>query len=95
MAQLFRNRAASARRARTALELTMQARAILKADNDTVVSVSEHSCGDPECGSQTVILVLRPRQPTEAIKIGKSLDAVTSIDLCNALAASTAGDASR
>ena len=72
----------------------MQTRAILKADNDTVVSVSEHSCGDPECGSQTVILVLRRRQPTEAIKIGKPLDAITSIDLCSALAASAAGDAS-
>jgi hypothetical protein len=90
MALLFRNRAAAARRARAALELTMQARTILKADNDTVVSVSEHSCGDPECGSQTVILVLRPRQPTEAIKIGKPLEAVTSIDLCSALAASAA-----
>jgi hypothetical protein len=94
MALSFRNRAASARRARAALELTRQARAILKADNDTVVSVSEHSCGDPECGSQTVILVLRPRQPTEAIKIGKPLEAVTSIDLCSALAASAAGDVS-
>jgi hypothetical protein len=95
MAQLFRNRVASARRARAALELTMQARAILNADDDTVVSVSEHCCGDPECGSQTVILVLRPRQPTKAIKIGKPLDAITSIDLCNALAAPAAGDASR
>ena len=92
MALSFRNRAASPRRA--ALELTMRARAILKADNDTVVSVSEHSCGDPECGSQTVILVMRPRQPTEAIKIGKPLEAVTSIDLCNALAASAAADVS-
>jgi hypothetical protein len=48
-----------------------------------------------KCGSQTVILVLRPRRPTEAIKIGKPLEAVTSVDLCTALAASAAGDASR
>jgi len=34
--------------------------------------------------------VLRPRQPTEAIKIGKPLDVITSIDLCSALAASAA-----
>ena len=94
MALSFRKRAASARRARAALELTMQARAILKADNDTVVSVSEHNCGDPECGSQTIILLLRPRQPTEAIKIGKPLEAITWIDLCTALAASDPGDAS-
>jgi hypothetical protein len=93
MTMLFRNRAGSARRKQAALELTMQARAILKVEDDTVVSVSEHDCGDPECGSQTVILVLRPRQPTEAIKIGKPLDAITSIDLCSALAASAAGDA--
>jgi hypothetical protein len=66
---LLRDRAGSARRKRAALELTMQVRAILKVEDDTVVSVSEHNCGDPECGSQTVILVLRPRQPTEAIKI--------------------------
>jgi hypothetical protein len=87
MALLFGNRAASARRKQVSLELMMQARAILKVEDDAVVSVSEHSCGDPECGSQTVILVMRPRQPTEAIKIGKPLEAVTSIDLCNALAA--------
>jgi hypothetical protein len=48
-----------------------------------------------KCGSQTVILVLRPRRPTEAIKIGKPLEAVTSVDLCTALAASAVGDASR
>jgi hypothetical protein len=37
---------------------------------------------------------MRPRQPTEAIKIGKRLEAVTSIDLCNALATSADGEAS-
>ena len=73
----------------------MQVRAVLKLEDDTVVSVSEHNCGDPECGSWTIILLLRPRQPTEAIKIGKPLEAVTSIDLCSALAASAASDASR
>jgi hypothetical protein len=31
----------------------------------------------------------------EAIKIGKPLEAITSIDLCTALAASAVGDASR
>jgi hypothetical protein len=94
MALSFRNRAASTRRARAALELTMQVRVILKVEDDAVGSVSEHSCGDPECGSQTAILVMRRRQPTEAIKIGKPLEAVTSIDLCNALAASAAADVS-
>jgi hypothetical protein len=92
MALLFRNRATSARRKQASLELMMQARVILKVEDDAVVSVSEHSCGDPECGRQTVILVMRPRQPTEAIKIGKPLETVTSIDLCNALAACAASD---
>jgi hypothetical protein len=94
MALSFRNRAASARRKQASLELTMQVRAILKLEDDTVVSVSEHNCGDPECGSQTIILLLRPRQPTEAITIGKLLEAITWIDLCTALAASDPGDAS-
>ena len=69
------------------LQLMAQARVILRADDDgTVVSVTGHDCGDSECGrARTVILVMRPDQPTEAVKIDKPLDSVTAADLAAAL----------
>jgi hypothetical protein len=82
MALLFRNRTASARRKDAALDLMIEARVILGVDGDTVVSVSEHDCaGSGCCGAQTVILVMRPGQPTEAIKIDKPLEGVTGADV--------------
>jgi hypothetical protein len=93
MAFFFRNRAASARRNGAALELMMDARAILALDDEAVVSVSEHACGDPDCGgAQTVILVMRPDRPTEAIKIGKPVETVTRADLVAALAPTLAAN---
>jgi hypothetical protein len=83
----FRNPMAANRRKDAALELMLQARAILDRDGDTVVSVSEHACGDAGCrGPQTIILVMRSDQPTESAKINKSIEAVTSADLSDALA---------
>jgi hypothetical protein len=87
MALRFRNRMAVDQRKDAALELMMQARAILDGDGDTVVSVSEHACSDPGCcGPQTIILVLRSDQPTQLAKINKSIEAVTQADLSDALA---------
>ena len=87
MALFFRRRMASGRRKDAALELMIQARTILGVEDDAVVSVSEHACGDPGCGgARTVILVMRPDRPTEAIKIDKPLDTVTPADLSDALA---------
>ena len=87
MAPFFRNRMAAARRKDAALDLMIRARGILEVEEDTVVSVSEHDCGDPECrGARTVILIMRPDQPTKAIKINKPLEAVTAGDLSHALA---------
>jgi hypothetical protein len=87
MAPFFRNRMASERRRGAALDLTVRARGILNVDDDAVVSVSEHDCGDPECGgARTVILIMRPDQPTKAIKINKPMAAVTAADLSDALA---------
>jgi hypothetical protein len=64
----FRNRMAVNRRKDAALELMVQARAVLDSDGDTVVSVSEHACGDVGCcGQQTVILVMRSDRPTESV----------------------------
>ena len=78
---------AAARRKDATLDLMIRARGILNVDDDAVVSVSEHDCGDPECrGARTVILIMRPDQPTKAIKINKPLEAVTAGDLSHALA---------
>jgi hypothetical protein len=87
MALFLRNRMASNRRKDAVFELMMKARAILRTDDETVVSVSEHDCGDPECGrARTVVLVMRPDQPTKAVKIEKPIDSVTQADLSDALA---------
>jgi hypothetical protein len=87
---------ASGRGKDAALDLMIRARAILGVDDDAVVSVSEHDCGDPECrGAQTVILVMRPDQPTAAIKINKPLEAVTAVDLSDALASGASGGNAR
>jgi hypothetical protein len=86
MALLFRNRRVSEREDQAARDLIMQARTILDGDDDTVVRVSEHNCGEPACGGQTVVLVMRPNQPTKAVKIKKPLAAVTNADLSAALA---------
>jgi hypothetical protein len=87
MAPYFRSRMASERRKEAALDLTVRARSILSVDDNAVVSVSEHDCGDPECGgARTIILIMRPHQPTQAIKINKPVESVTAADLSDALA---------
>jgi hypothetical protein len=78
---------ASQRRKDAALDLMIRARGILNVDEDAVVSVSEHDCGNPDChGARTVILIMRPDRPTAAIKISKPLETVTAADLSGALA---------
>jgi len=60
--------------------------AMLKADKHTVISVTAPECGDAECGSaETIILLMRPDEPTQAIKISKSLETVTQSDVAEAL----------
>ena len=86
MALFLRNRMASNQRKDAAFELMMKARAILRTDDEAVVSVSEHDCGEPGCGVRTVVLVMRPDQPTKAVKIDKPIDSVTQADLSDALA---------
>jgi hypothetical protein len=49
------------------IALMMQARSMLSVDNEVVVSVNQHDCGDPGCcGTRTVILVMRPDQLTDS-----------------------------
>ena len=55
MAPFFRNRMTSTRRREAALDLTSRARDILSIDDDTIVSVSEHDCGDPSRSAKAVI----------------------------------------
>ena len=74
-------------RRNAALDVMEQVRAVLYPDKDTVVSVTGHQCGDPECGStKTVILLMQPDRPSVAITIAKSIETVTEADISAALA---------
>ena len=87
MALFSRNRKASNRGSGAAFQLMLKARAILRTDDETVVSVSGHDCGDSNCrGARTVVLVMRPDQPIVAVRIDKPIDGVTQSDLSGALA---------
>ncbi len=87
MTAFFFRRKSSNRRRDAALELKLHALTVINADDDTVVSVSERDCGDPGCGgAQTIVLIMHPRRPTEAVKINKPLEQATQSDLTDALA---------
>ncbi len=87
MTAFFFRRKSSNRRRDAALELKLHALTVINADDDTVVSVSERDCGDPGCGgAQTIVLIMHPRRPTEAVKINKPLEQVTQSDISDALA---------
>jgi|SRR3977135_401401 hypothetical protein len=87
MAAFFTPRKSSNRRNDAALELKVQVRTLINADDDTVVSVSERDCGDPGCGgTRTIVLMMHPGRTTEAVKIDKPLEQVTQSDLADALA---------
>ena len=87
MAAFFFPRKTSSHRRNAALELKEHARRAIDADDETVVSVSERDCGDPGCGGvRTIILIMHPTRPTEAIKIDKPFEQITQADLCDALA---------
>jgi hypothetical protein len=67
--------------------LTAHARTVMAADDDTAVSVNAHDCDEPGCcGARTIVLVMRPKRPTEAVRIDKPLEQVTRTDLSEALA---------
>jgi hypothetical protein len=68
-------------------KLREHARTALNADHETIITISERDCGDPLCGgARTIVLIMHPRRPTEAVKIDKPLEQITQTDLCNALA---------
>ncbi len=68
-------------------ELKEHARTAINADDETIVTISERDCGDPGCGGgRTIVLIMHPRRPTEAVGIDKPLEQITQTDLSDALA---------
>jgi hypothetical protein len=66
-------------------ELKEHARTAINADDETIITVSER--GDPgRDGARTIVLIMHPRRPTEAVTIDKPLEQVTQTDLADALA---------
>ena len=69
------------------LQLREHARTAINADDETIVTLSERDGGDPGCGgARTIVLIMHPRRPTEAVGIGKALEQITQTDLSDALA---------
>jgi hypothetical protein len=70
------------------VRIKLWARAALDASEDTAFAVNEIACNDPACpGVETVILIMEPRRKTRACKVPKGLEAVTELDVRQALEA--------
>jgi hypothetical protein len=83
----FPRKTSNRRRDAAALELKVQVRTVINADDDTVVTVIERDCIDPGCGgARTTVLIMHPRRTTEAVEIDKPLEHITQSDLTDALA---------
>ncbi len=62
------------------------ARAALGTSDETAFAVNEIACTDPACpGIETVILVMEPGKKTRALKVAKTLAAVTEQDIRDAV----------
>lgn len=60
--------------------------AVLGDEPPTTLTISEIDCGDPSCpGLETIILIMREGEATQAIKIRKPLDTISEQDVCEAL----------
>jgi hypothetical protein len=90
MTAFFFPRKTSNRRSNVVLELKEHVRRAINADDETVVSLSERDCGDPGSGgARTIVLIMHPRRPTDAVKIDKPLEQITQKDVCDALVSFT------
>ncbi|MGL5448559.1 MAG: hypothetical protein ACRDBL_14725 [Rhabdaerophilum sp.] len=59
---------------------------ILGEDPPLTLTISEIDCGDPACpGLETIMLVMREGEATQAVKIRKPMDEVTETDLSEAM----------
>jgi hypothetical protein len=66
-------------------QLKEHARTAINANDETIITLSERS--DPGCGgARTIVLIMHPGRPTEAVTIDKSLGQITQTDLADALA---------
>ena len=87
MAAFFFPRKISNRRSDAALQLKEHTLTVINADEETIVTISERDCGDPGCGgARTIVLIMHPRRPTEAVKIDKPPEQITRTELSDALA---------
>jgi hypothetical protein len=68
------------------LKLKKYARTVIEADDETLVCISERDCSDPLCHAQTIVLIIHPTRPAQAVGIDKPLEQVTRSDLSDALA---------
>lgn len=59
---------------------------ILGEERPLTLTISEIDCGDPACpGLETIILVMREGEATQAVKIRKPMEEVTKQDLREAM----------
>jgi hypothetical protein len=59
---------------------------ILPGEPKATLTISEIDCGDPACpGLETIILVMREGEATQAVKVRKPLEDITEADLREAL----------
>jgi hypothetical protein len=87
MAVLFFPRKPSNHQWNAVLELKKHARTAINADDETIVCISERDYSDPGCGgARTIVLIMHPTRPAEAVGIDKPLERITQADLSNALA---------
>lgn len=85
-------RARSAERAALAARLKREIALALALDPDDALSVNEIACADPGCPDmETIVLVMRARQPTRALRIRRPMDAVEATDIA-ALVAEEQGE---
>jgi hypothetical protein len=66
----------------TVRELREHARTAINADDETIITVSEGA--DPG-SARTIVLIMHPRRPTEAVTIDRPLEQITQTDLADAL----------
>lgn len=62
------------------------AEAALGHDPPLTLTISEIDCGDPSCpGLETIILVMREGEATQAVKIRKPMDEIGKADVIEAV----------
>ncbi|MCC0805675.1 hypothetical protein FPV16_05455 [Methylobacterium sp. W2] len=75
-------RARSAARSADAARLKGELRLGLGLGENDVLAVNEIACGEPGCADrETIVLVMRVGEPTRALRIARSMDAVEGEDI--------------